>query len=208
MLYLIKKELTANIRYMLMGFAIFIFYAFIFNSNGDTLFMLCFSFCFFSISNTNLIIDERYKIDLLMSTLPIRRKDIVLCKYLLIAVLFVICFILYTLVYTICSKLGYDKIPILNFGSAMLGLLAVSLLNGISLPLSYKFGANSMRYVSMLLFFIIFFLSYMTGNFNLLDFIKKIDDIQIGLILLAGALVINLVSFPLSSAIYSKKDFK
>ncbi len=41
MLYLVKKELTANVRYLLLSVAVFILYMFIFAANGTGLFMMC-----------------------------------------------------------------------------------------------------------------------------------------------------------------------
>lgn len=41
MLYLIKKELTSNIRYILFGFVIFVAYMFIFAYTDVALFTMC-----------------------------------------------------------------------------------------------------------------------------------------------------------------------
>ncbi len=71
---LLKKELTTNYKYLLFGFVFFALYAFIFASNGPGVFMLCFVLLFYSISATNLLLDERYKMDLLLGTFPICRK--------------------------------------------------------------------------------------------------------------------------------------
>lgn len=210
MLHLIKKELTANIRYMLMGFAFFVVYAFIFTANGKGLFMLCYLFCFYSISNTNLIMDERYKIDLFTSSLPIRRRDIVISKFLLIVVVFALCYVFYTLMFAASRYLSVNMLSALDFESAMLGLLAVSLFNGITLPLSYKFGANSMRYVGLLLFFAMFLISPLLKAVDFGSMLKALGlgKYGSGLLLLAGALIINLAAFPITYFIYAKKDFK
>jgi hypothetical protein len=207
--YLIKKELTANIKYVLMGLAFFILYAFIFASNKNGLFMLCFIIFFYSLSATNLVLDERYKIQLLLTTLPIRRKDAVLSKYLLIPILFVVSFILYTLIFFGSEALGYGRIPVLDFQSAMMGLFAVSVFNAVMLPLCYKFGAESTRYVSFVIFFVFFFLSSLLGESDLshtLDFFSRLSDVQTGLLLLGGTVVVNVVSYLFTYPIYEKKD--
>ena len=166
MLYLIKKEVTANVRYMLTGFAIFVFYAFIFAKNGDTLFALCLTFCYYAISNTNLVVDERYKIERLLLTLPIRRKDIVLSKFLMIILVFTVCFVAFTFIAFVSRVLGFNVVPMLRFQTAMIGLFSISFFNAVTLPLSYKFGAQATRYISLFICMALFFLSSLPGLRN------------------------------------------
>lgn len=210
MINLVRKELTANIKYMLMGLLFFILYALIFAGNGNGLFMLCLIIFFYSTATTNLIMDERYKIDLLLSTLPIRRKDLVASKYIMVAAVFAAGFILYTLILFAGRTVGYEKMPELDFASAMLGLFTISLFNAIMLPLCYKFGSQATRYVSLGMFFVLFFLSALLGNSDIsqfLGFIGKLSSVQTGVLLLVGALVINVVSYFITYPIYKKKDF-
>jgi hypothetical protein len=180
-----------------MGLVFFILYVFLFSSNHEGLFMLCVVILFYCVSTTNLFLDERDKIDLLLSTLPVRRKTVVISKYLMVGVLFVAGYVLYTL-------------PSLNFQRAMMGLLAVSLFNGIMLPLCFQFGAQATRYVTFVIFFAFFFLSSLIGNLDLskyLEFLKNLNGQQTGLLLLGGAAAINLVSYAIACPIYCKKDF-
>jgi ABC-2 type transport system permease protein len=209
MAYLIKKELTANLKYVVMGLGFFVLYAFIFNGNRAGLFMLCFVIFFYSMSATNLVLDERYKIHLLLSTLPIRRKDVVLSKYLMVAVLFAVSVVLYTLLAFGCRAFGYDRIPVLDFESALTGLFAVSVFNAVMLPLCYKFGAEATRYVSFGIFFAFFFLSSFLGKTDLSEifgFFNRLSGVQFGFILLGGAVVLNMVSYMFTYPIYEKKD--
>jgi ABC-2 type transport system permease protein len=211
MLHLIKKELTANVRYMLIGILGFIVYMFIVATTGPGPFMICIVFCFYTISSTNLILDERYKIELLLSTLPIKRRDIVLSKFLMIIVIFVGCFVLYSLLAFVSRTLGYDKVPPLNRLSASIGLMTISLFNGVTLPLAYKFGAQATRYVSFILFFGVFFLSGFIGKLDLSavgGFLQNLSELQLSLLIVVLAVIINVVSYMFSESIYAKKDFK
>ncbi len=210
MFYLLKKELTANIRYLLISVAIFILYIFIFSANKTGLFMMCLVFCFYALSTTNMVVDERYKIELLLSTLPIRRRDVVISKYMLILVIFVGSFVLYTLLVFIGRSLGYDKIPPLTPLGVAVGFLVISLFNGIMLPLAYKFGAQATRYVSFILFFGVFFLSSFLGKLDLSGisgFLQMLNELQLSLLAVLVAAVINLLSYPISLSLYKKKDF-
>jgi ABC-type transport system involved in multi-copper enzyme maturation permease subunit len=204
--WLIKKELTANVRYMLMGFAFFLLYIFIFAGNGAGLFMLCLTISVYSISTTNMALDERYQIDKLLTTLPIRRRDVVLSKYLLVFVIFALCLILYALLSLAAGAVGYRRIPPLTFLSAMLGLFVASLYSGITIPLCYKFGAQSTRYVGLVLFLAAFALSPLIPKAAGMAALGGLPDGPLGLMLLAGALIVHAASFALSNALYAKKD--
>ncbi len=210
MLYLIKKEITANVRYMLTGFAIFVFYAYIFSQNGDMLFALCVTFCFYAISNTNLVVDERYKIERLLLTLPIRRKDIVLSKYVMELIIFALCFVAFTLLAFLSNALGSGKIAMLSFDAAMIGLFSISLFNAVTLPLSYKFGAQGTRYVSLFICMVMFFLSSLPifKSGEILKYTGEAQDgVTVGIVLLIGSVLLNVISYAISYTIYNKKDF-
>lgn len=206
MLWLVKKELTANVKYMLIGFGIFLAYVFIFADNGAGLFTLCLTICVYSIVSTNLALDERYRIDRLLTTLPVRRRDMVLSKYLLIDVLFAVCAILYAVLTAASGFFGFDCIPPITFLSAMLGLFVASAYGGITIPLSYRFGAQATRYVSLVLFLLVFSLSPLVPAGAVVEVGTGLSDGLAGGVLLLGALLAQAASFLVSSALFSKKD--
>lgn len=210
MLYLLKKELTANIRYTLISLFIFIALIFSISTNSSFLFMMCLFISYFFLMKTNLSIDERYKIDLLLLTLPVRRKDIVLSKYLLMLVIYIGGIILYTACAIGGRALGYDNIPMLNLLGASFGLFIISIFNGLILPLTYKFGAQSMRFVS----FILYFAGFILGSFlvkhdvSILNgFVNTLNADQISFLLFAAAVFTNIFSYMIAKAIYENKDF-
>jgi len=206
MFWLIKKELTANSRYLLIGFAIFVAYAFIFSVNGAGLFMLCLTIGVYSLFSTNLVVDERYKIDLLMTTLPIRRRDMVLGKHLLLLVLFVASVALYLVLFAATRAAGFERIPPLTFSAAAMGLFASSVYTGVTLPLAYRFGAQSTRYVALALFILVFALSGMVPEGALNVARAGLTEGQIGAGFLAGALAVNAASFFAANAVFARKD--
>jgi hypothetical protein len=206
MRWLIKKELTANVRYTLIGFVIFLAYVFIFSINGTGLFTLCLTTFVYSILSTNLALDERYQIDRLMTTLPVRRRDMVLSKYLLIDVLFAVSVLLYAALAAVSTRLGFGRIPPITFLSAMLGLFIASVYGGITIPLCYRFGAQSTRYVALVLFFLVFALSPLLPAGAAAVAGVGFSDGLAGAVLLTGALAAQAASFLVSSALFTKKD--
>ena len=206
MLWLLKKELTANVRYMLVGFLIFLAYVFLFAGNGAGLFMLCLTICVYSISSTNLALDERYQIDRLLTTLPLRRRDVVLSKYLLIFVLFALCAALYALLSLAAGLFGYGRIPPITFPGAMFGLFAAGIYGGVTIPLYYRFGAQSIRYVGLALFLVAFALSPLVPAGALKAAGAGLTGGLMGILMLVGTLIVLGASFLLSDALYVKKD--
>jgi ABC-2 type transport system permease protein len=209
MLYLIKKELTANVRYMLFGLVAFVVYVFIFAYTDAALFTMCLIISFYAVSTTNLILDERYKIDLLLTTLPIRRKDVILSKYLLVLVDYIFSFLLYTLLAVLSRAAGFDKVPMLTLFSAALGFVTICIFNGLTLPLSYKFGAQATRWVSFILFFGIFFLGSILGKLTqpgAAASLTALGDAQLSLLLFAAGLLVSAASYFITAAVYEKKD--
>ncbi len=92
----------------------------------------------------------------------------------------------------------------------MTGLFAVSVFNAVMLPLCYKFGAQTTRYVSLVLFFLLFFLSSLLSRIDLaryLIFLGSLRPSQRGLMLLAAALLVNAASYWITCPLYVRKDF-
>jgi len=162
--------------------------------------------CVYSISSTNLALDERYQIDRLLTTLPIRRRDMVLSKYLLIFLLFALCAAVYVLISLAAGRFGYDRIPPITFSSAMFGLFVASLYGGVTIPMYYRFGAQSTRYVALALFLVAFALSPLVPEGALMAAGAGLSSGLMGILMLACALIVLAASFLLSSALYAKKD--
>lgn len=210
MISLLKKELHANYKYLFFGLVFFVLYAFIFAGNGPGVFMLCLVMLFYFLSATNLMLDERYKIDLLLGTFPIRRKTIVASKYVLVALVFLGSVVIYTALSFAARAAGYEKIPVLDLESAMLGLIAVSLFNAVMLPLCYRFGAQTTRYVSFVLIFLLFVLISLLGRLDLekyLSFFANLRPSLRSLMLFGAALAVNAVSYSIACPLYVRKDF-
>jgi divalent metal cation (Fe/Co/Zn/Cd) transporter len=116
----------------------------------------------------------------------------------------------FTFLAFLSRTLGYDKIAMLSFNTAMIGLFSISLFNAVTLPLSYKFGAQGTRYISLFICMAMFFLSSLSvfknaGVFNFM--VGSPNNVPIGTVLLACSIVLNIISFVVSYSIYKKKDF-
>jgi len=173
--------------------------------------------------------DEKNKSEIMLNSLPLRRRDIVLAKYLsvfLYAALAILSFFLAQGVVTVSG------IPILISQISLEGifgaLVAMVVLVSIYYPIYFKFGYFRSRWVGMILFLAcIFFLPMASalivrglgGVSNLawqtiaasllrvVDWLKTQADWQIASYLLTIALVLMAASVRLSLRFYTRREF-
>jgi hypothetical protein len=127
----------------------------------------------------------------------------------MVAVIFAIGFLLYAVLSLAAGLAGHGSLPVPDFSGAMLGLLAVRVFNALTIPLSYRFGAQTTRYVPLALFLGLFILTSTSSSLGLSvnAVLGGLSTMQAGLLLLATSLLVNAVSFAVALSIYEKKDF-
>ncbi|AEM79829.1 ABC-2 transporter permease [Thermoanaerobacter wiegelii] len=160
--------------------------------------------------------DETNKADILLNSLPLRRHEIVLAKYLSIFVYSAIGIAIYLLVAAATKVLGFPiHVYPINFKAVIYGILAVSFLNGIYLPLMFKFGHgfSGIMYI-ILIFGFSYGISYVIRLFgkydwfqNIVSFIMNQSDTAKMLFITALALIILTVSCLLSVKFYKNREF-
>lgn len=154
--------------------------------------------------------DTQSNVDQYIIPGPVKRRTIVLSRYVVVWIVAVIG-TLFTILLKLFLKDGtLLKIPWYLIAVAM--PLLITIISVIQLPLMYKFGAEKARLVFVALYFIVFaFFSYIGGNKELVaGFINKLillDPRIIGLAIMGVTLLLNTISFALSTVIYSKKEF-
>lgn len=163
--------------------------------------------------------DETNKADILLNSLPLRRHEIVLAKYLSIFVYSAIGMVIYLLVAAATKVLGFPiHVYPINFKAVIYGILAVSFLNGIYLPLMFKFGHgfSGIMYI-ILIFGFSYGISYVIRLFkeltnydwfqNIISFIMSQSDTVKMLLITAIALIILTISYLLSVKFYKNREF-
>jgi len=162
--------------------------------------------------------DDKSKSDIMLNSLPIKRENIVMSKYISLFVYIAIGTIAYIAVSFVISLLNTPiKTYPVTIELIVSAVLAVSLLNSISFPLIFKLG-----YVKAKVFNMIFFLTFLFGVPLLIDFVSKADsevttavgtfllnqsDVAIASELLALSLVFLLISYGISVRLYKKREF-
>lgn len=213
---LVKKDLILAKKYILpiLIFAvigpIYIYSKLGFSGSSFLSFLITVIFAEFILFNMVSMSEEKYKGAVLLCTTPYTRNGIIKGKYLLILLIFMICFLLYNLATVIGSSVGLERLTTLNIGIA---LLVVSIFFGILIPIQIHLGYEKTRYIS---FFTIFLTPFVlptilqwiqSSNLSLdFPFIELIPGIIIDWLPLGIALLIGLLSMYISLHIYSKKN--
>ena len=154
--------------------------------------------------------DTQSNVDQYIIPGPVKRKTIVLSRYVFVWIIAVIG-TLFTILLKLFLKDGaLSEIPWYLITVTM--PLLVTIISAIQLPLMYKFGAEKARLIFVALYFTVFaFFSYIGGNKELIaEFIDRLillDLRIIGLAIMGVTLLLNAISFALSAAIYAQKEF-
>ncbi len=206
-----KRQLTFSLLYL--GFAIIAFQSF-----GEVMFSAGIVAFIYMLSMTACANEDKVKSDIMLNSLPIKRVNIVLQKYISIYIYF----IMGTIIYIVFSKLlQFLQIPIKTYSLALevflAGFMASSFMAGLYFPLYFKFGYMKMRIVNFVLFFLIFFgisllSKYMQGSTSLQFFynINVLWENNKMLFIAAAALIfvtLMAVSLGLAVYFYKKREF-
>lgn len=160
--------------------------------------------------------EEKNKMHLLNASLPVDRKALCASKYLTgIIYTLVSCLIILLgaiLGYTFLGKKG--SVNTLSFiTQAMCIILAITLIyNSIILPVMLYFGALKMKYIMFLLYFMSFSILGALGNNNnreqVQTFMQDALTHTSSLVVLAGSMMIYIISYGISISLYAHKEFK
>lgn len=162
--------------------------------------------------------DEMAKANKYILTFPLKRKEVVLSKYVLQFLLTMTGAILGMILSFVISLILNKGIPnIIDLISIALGgMFGIGLVEAIQIPCFYKVGAEKGRIYMFIITVVVAFLAgaiimlgeKIVANFSInLDFMNNILESIFPLILFALILLEYFVSYKISYKIYSKKEF-
>lgn len=209
LLNLIKKDLILAKKYLFfmfifaIGAPIFIEVKTNFMSEGFLGFFITVLFIQYMLFNTVSMLEYKSNGAVLLCTTPYTRNALVKAKYLLILIIFVFSYILYT----VTSFLAPIDIPMLSISAVGISLLIITIFFGIYIPIQYQLGFEKTKYIAAALIFI--------SPFIFTNIVKLVQQNNIGLQIRLPfenlfpyfiALVIGSASMIVSTHIYSRKD--
>lgn len=217
MYHLILKDLLIQKKTVAVSFVYILFFIFVFQQEGSYVsaivaftYMLAMTACAY---------DDKNNSDIMVNSLPIRRTQVVLAKYLSVYVYMAMGTIAYVLIIALIRNAGISvttyPITLENFVGA---LMAVTLMMGIYFPIFFKLGYIKSKFLPFVLFVAFFAGISALGKLveeslhqpwaqGVYRFLTSQSDTTAPLMLLAGVLVLTLISYSLSLQFYRNREF-
>lgn len=211
---LIYKDLVAVKKTSLLILAVLIVISFLgIKENAALVLPLIFILLPLILLSTLFGLDAQSRIDSYIIPGPVRRSEIVLSRYCLVWLIALMGIIFTLLLKAFTGQGAFAGIPWYLI-TAMLPFLT-TITSVLQLPLMYRFGAEKGRLIFVFLYFIVFFLFSFLGRKKefILQLMQKLEGfrfsnlILVSLSILAITIILNGVSYAISVAIYSRKEF-
>lgn len=221
MFNLILKDILVQKKTLIFAlcYSIFIFFAFGGHSFAKTVNVMGSVAISYIFILTAIAYDDKNKSDVILNSLPVKREQIIMAKYLSVFVFVAIALGFMGVIGGIINISGLPFNPsMVSLTDLVTALASVAFLSSVYLPLYYKFGSAYTRMFNIALFLLVFFLPSTLveilkkyGNrewFNgVINTIQSIPDWAIISALAGATLLFMLVSMLITMRIYKRKDF-
>lgn len=222
MIDLVLKDIIIQKKTLVFAFFYTAFVSICFNSmgpNGLALYVVAPIITTYLFISNAVNYDEKNKSEIILNSLPIKRDEIVISKYISIFVFVVIGIIYSILVGFICKGTGfspfYNSISLLD---CVLVLVSVSIFGSIFFPLYFRFGATKMKLFNLLLCMLLILIPLTVINYaikypnnilvkNANYLINNTSSLPQNFLVLIICLIILSVSFMISLWVYKNKEF-
>lgn len=219
---LILKEFLVQKKTLLYGIVYTIVCAYAFGDivpNGGAIYTVAPFAVIYLFVNYSGGFDDKSKADIVFNSLPIKREDIVISKYLAI-----VCFGTFGI---LCSALlgligfytGFPRVSrLISVNDIITVLVGGGIFAAVFYPLYFKYGMVKMKFANIILFLIFMFLpsyivEYAEKNPNsavvkqVISVVANASEWKINMLLAVVACIIVLISLLVSMRIYKNKDF-
>jgi ABC-2 type transport system permease protein len=158
--------------------------------------------------------DDKYKIDGMLASLPIKREMLVMVRYLEVPILSIVAVLLYMLATALMAPWMPGLFPTQLLLPAA-GFLAASIMSGLYMPIIYRFGYVKARIFNMVIFMLFFAViplaGFLGGNpewgIHIPVWLATASEGMMAVLMIAAAAVILVVSCFLSIRLYRKREF-
>ncbi|AUM96698.1 TPA: ABC-2 transporter permease [Clostridium botulinum] len=214
MLNLIKKDLIITKSYIIKALAILIFYIFIFNEmDKQGIYIIGIYLIVQILISVSFFYGERAKEDYILKSIPVKKKNVVLAKYISIIIYFIAFLILVYLSNFIVHILNFsDIIQSLKISTIFFSLSTIFISMAIQLPIYFKLNYSKGRIINNLIYFGVFIAIYMLYDNNHLNNYMKTYNVsndryqKFILIVTIISIILFIISSILSMRIYEKKE--
>jgi len=216
---LIVKDILVQKKRVVFSFVYILIILFAFQGLGEAMFSAGVVACTYMLLMTACAYEDKNKTDVMLNSLPLKKSTIILAKYISVFLYFVLATAAYLIFQYIIDRMGFSiEIYSLTLENFVGGLVAVSLLSGIYLPVFFKVGYIKSKVLNFILFFCFFFgISFLIdilGKFkngilleNITEFFQYTGDAVIAAIILALVFIFMSISYYISLKLYRRREF-
>ncbi len=211
--HLVKMELFSSKKSLPMFILFPIFYpAFFRDGKTDILsYIFCIAIVGFLLFNGFAETDEKFKTGIMLNTLPVKRSEIIDARFISLYIVYAVITVVYFLAAAALHVIKPDIFGIMNLSVIPMGLVIVSVINVIQMPLYYIFDIQKSRMMSILIMFgiiiLITFMFMQSWITPIINYFSAMSTAFINIILLLIAAIIFTVNRSVSERIYLKKEF-
>ncbi|MGE4282479.1 MAG: ABC-2 transporter permease [Clostridia bacterium] len=219
MFNLILKDILIQKKQIVFAMLYIIFLVFAFQSMGPAMFPAGVVAMTYMLIITSCAYEDKNNSYMILNSLPIKRSQIVLARYISAVIFLTIAILAYAVISQVISISG---IPLKTYPITLeyfLGaLFSFSLMNAIYFPIFFKVGYMKARFVNFTLFFIFFFginilVSFIVHNRDeawvkaLESFFAGKSDQAVAALLMSAIAALLLISYGLSVKFYNDREF-
>lgn len=152
--------------------------------------------------------EESYKINYLISYLPVTKKQYIASRYIFNLLSVFIGCLLFSVIYYICIKLNMPSVENIDYKMNLyIGIISSVTLICILNPVIFYFGVEKGRLAIMLIFMLLVLIPSMAQDSNLVkEIISRITNIKIDILVPVYVVVTIYISYLISKFLYIKKE--
>lgn len=215
MINLIKKDLA--IAFSKKNAAIFLAYCLfiitvIDTFSSDNIYILIISTIAYFLVSENFIYDERTKGEYIINSLPVKREEIVLSRYLSLIFYISAATVFAATIGALTALMNIGNIGFINMNVIKKVFISNIVMISLILPLFYKFGYRTIKIIYLLIYMLFF--SFITSfpNIITLNFVKDLmtfiqtNKCLINILSIIILIFLVIISITISLQVYRKKD--
>ena len=152
--------------------------------------------------------EESYKINYLISYLPVTKKQYIASRYIFNLLSVFIGCLLFSVIYYICITLNMPSVENIDYKMNLyIGIISSVTLICILNPVIFYFGVEKGRLAIMLIFMLLVLIPSMAQDSNLVkEIISRITNIKIDILVPVYVVVTIYISYLISKFLYIKKQ--
>lgn len=211
---LVKMALMASKKNLYLFFIMPLIYPALFRGTGNLdviSYLFCIGMVGFLLFNGFAESDEKFKTDIMLNTLPVKRNEIIQARFVSMYITYTVITLLYILSATILHNVKPEMFGIFNLSSIPIGLVLVSLINLVQIPLYYILDIQKSRVIGMIIMFgaiaLISYLSTKSWLENFIQYFYKMNLAFRNCVFLLFAVLVYVIACRISEKAYQRKEF-